>query len=63
MKQNVQKYFGDRLFVLQFDYCEACKYFSSCYERTGRPDFVSEECIEESWIAENIKDGGAGYEV
>lgn len=56
MKQNIQKYFGNRLFVLQFHYCEQCKYFKSCYERTGRPDLISEECIDEDWIRENIED-------
>lgn len=55
VKQNVKKYFGDKLFVLQFDYCERCSYFNSCYERTGRPDFVSEECIDEEWIKSHIE--------
>lgn len=56
MKQNIQKHFDNRLFVLQFDYCEKCRYFNSCYERTGRPDFVSEECIDEDWVKENISE-------
>ena len=51
MKQNIVINTVDGKVKIQFEHCERCKYFESCYKSDGEyhkgtPQFITQECVD-----------------